>query len=164
MSCISVALHDSLPVLGVVTRADGTVQRFAGFAGRDDMSVGWIVKRARDPAICLAHSRERAQLRAKHGLDADLPLVGIFGVVGERKNAPMILAAMQHAGIDAKLVLAGKFAPEVPECLDGLAVGDRERNIVRHGFLPDAVLSGTVAAVDLVPPPPHTNRPRRILR
>ncbi|HEY9564741.1 MAG TPA: glycosyltransferase, partial [Nocardioides sp.] len=116
-----------------------------------------------DPAICLAHSRDRAQLRAKHGLDADLPLVGIFGVVGERKNAPMILAAMQHAGIDAKLVLAGKVAPEVQEWLDGLAVADRERIIVRHGFLPDDVLDEMVAAVDVVPLALTNNGPSGIM-
>src|SRR3546814_13182909 len=75
-------LRISKGALAVLSRANGTVHRFAGFAGRDDMSVGWIVKRARDPAICLAHSRDRAQQRAKHGLDAELPLVGIFGGVG----------------------------------------------------------------------------------
>src|SRR3546814_12611691 len=75
----------------------------------------------------------------------------------------MILAAMQHAGIDAKLVLAGKVAPEVQEWLDGLAVADRERIIVRHGFLPDDVLDEMVAAVDVVPLALTNNGPSGIM-
>src|SRR3546814_21201976 len=75
----------------------------------------------------------------------------------------MILAAMQHAGIDAKLVLAGKVAPEVQEWLDGLAVAARERIIVRHGFLPDDVLDEMVAAVDVVPLALTNNGPRGIM-
>ena len=48
---------------------------------------GWIVKRTRDPDLCTAHSRDRARLRAELGLPAGRRLVGIFGVISERKNA-----------------------------------------------------------------------------
>ncbi|MDT0202566.1 glycosyltransferase [Nocardioides sp. AE5] len=149
--------------LALLSRANGTVHRFAGFAGRDDMSPGWIVKRARDPAISLAHSRDRAELRAKHGLDPDLPLIGIFGVVGERKNAPMILDAMEHAGVEGRLVLAGKVTPEVQEWLDGLDEERRGRIVVRPGFLTDQVMDEMVAAVDVVPLALTNNGPSGIM-
>src|SRR3546814_14734933 len=92
-------LRISKGALAVLSRANGTVHRFAGFAGRADMSVGWIVKRARDPAICLAPPPARAQLRGKPGLAAGLPLVGILGGVGGRTNAPMLLAAVPAPGL-----------------------------------------------------------------
>ncbi len=80
--------------LAVAAMATGSLHRTAGFAGRDDMSRGWIVKRTRDPDVCSAHSKDRAAIRAELGLPADRRLVGIFGVIGERKNAPLIWEAL----------------------------------------------------------------------
>jgi len=137
--------------LVLAARATGTLHHVAGFAGRDDMSRGWLVKRARDPEICLAHSRDRARLRAELDLPQDRTIAGVFGVIEERRNAPMILDALDHAGLDADLLLAGGVRPEVWEWLNGLPDDRRRRVIVRDGFLPNDVMDKLVAAVDVAP-------------
>src|SRR5581483_11447540 len=76
--------------LALVARTNRSLQHVAGFAGRDDMSRGWLVKRARDPAVCGAHSRDRAALRTELGLPLDRTLVGVFGILSERRNVPLI--------------------------------------------------------------------------
>jgi len=137
--------------LVVAARATGTLHHVAGFAGRDDMSRGWLVKRARDPEICLAHSRDRFRLREELDLPQDRTIAGVFGVIEERRNAPMILDALDHAGLDADLLLAGGIQPEIWAWLDGLSDDRRRRVIVRDGFLPNDVMDKLVAAVDVAP-------------
>ncbi|MFL6022991.1 MAG: hypothetical protein ACJ72O_06590 [Marmoricola sp.] len=144
-------LRVSKGVLSILARANGTAQHIAGFAGRDDMSRGWVVRRARDPEICSAHSRDRVALREELGLPADRTLVGIFGMMGPDKNPDMVFEALKLAGIDADLVLAGVLKPEVQAWVDGLDATDRARVIVRPGFLSNDVLDKHVAAVDAVP-------------
>jgi len=144
-------LRVSKGLLAMVSRANGTVQHLAGFAGRDDMSHGWVVRRARDPEICSAHSRDRAALRAELGLPADRILVGIFGMIGPDKSPDLVLEALKLSGVEGDLVLAGGVKPEVQAWLDGLDAADTARVIVRNGFLSNEVLDKHVAAVDAVP-------------
>ncbi len=144
-------LRVSKGLLSILARTTRTADHIAGFAGRDDMSHGWVVRRARDPEICSAHSRDRAALRAELGLDPDRPLVGIFGMIGADKSPGMVLRALEDAGIDGDLVLAGSLLPEVRAWLDGLDAVDRARVVVRDGFLSNDVLDKHVAAVDAVP-------------
>jgi glycosyltransferase involved in cell wall biosynthesis len=144
-------LRVSKGTLALAAMATRTLHRVAGFAGRDDMSRGWLVKRARDPAICSAHSRNRDAIRADLGLPADRKLVGICGVIYERKNAPLILDAILASGADdADLLLAGMIKPEVAEWLAALPEARANRIIVRDGFLPNDVLDQLVAASDVV--------------
>jgi hypothetical protein len=49
-------LRTSKAVLALLAMLTRTLHRAAGFAGRDDFSTGWIVKRLRDPASCAASS------------------------------------------------------------------------------------------------------------
>ncbi len=149
--------------LAVAAMATGSLHRVAGFAGREDMSRGWIVKRTRDPDICSAHSRDRARLRAELGLPADRGLVGIFGVIGERKNAPMIWEAMQRRRIDADLVLAGGVQPEVEAWLESVPPSPLGRIIVNKGFLDNDLLDKYVAAADVVPLALTNNGPSGIM-
>ena len=135
----------------LAARATRTLHHVAGFAGRDDMSRGWLVKRARDPEICLAHSRDRARLRDELDLPHDRTIAGVFGVIEERRNAPMILDALDHAGLDADLLLAGGIQPEVWAWINDLPDDRRRRIIVRDGFLPNDVMDKLVAAVDVAP-------------
>ena len=144
-------LRVSKGALAILARATGTAQHISGFAGRDDMSRGWVVRRARDPEICSEHSRDRALLREGLGLPADRVLVGIFGVIGPDKRPDLVLEALKVAGIDGDLVLAGGIRPEVRAWLEGLGTADRARVIVRDGFLSNEVLDKHVAAVDAVP-------------
>jgi glycosyltransferase involved in cell wall biosynthesis len=130
--------------------ATGTLHRVAGFAGREDMSRGWLVKRARDPAICTAHARDRAAIRAALDLPADRSLVGVFGVMSMRKNAPLILDSILASESDADFVIAGLVKPDVAAWLDGLAPKVRARIIVRDGYLDNDLLDRLVAAVDVV--------------
>jgi hypothetical protein len=144
-------LRVSKATLALAAMATRTLHRVAGFAGRDDLSRGWLVKRARDPAICTAHSRDRATIRAELGLPADRKLVGIFGVIYERKNAPLILDAILASVMDdADLLLAGTIKPEVAEWLAAQPADRASRIIVRDGFLPNDVLDQLVAASDVV--------------
>lgn len=150
--------------LAALSRANGTVQRFAGFAGRDDMSRGWLVKRARDPEICLAHSRDRVALRTELDLPQDRSLVGVFGVLEERKNAPLILDALDAAGLDhVDLLLAGGVRPEVWEWVNGLPPHRRKRVIVRDGFLSNEEMDKLLAAVDACPIALTNNGPSGIM-
>lgn len=144
-------LRISKGLLAMVSRANGSVQHFSGFAGRDDMSHGWVVRRARDPEICSAHSRDRVALREELGLPADRVLVGIFGMIGPDKRPDLVLEALKVSGIDGDLVLAGGVKPEVQAWLEGLDEADRARVIVRNGFLSNEVLDKHVAAVNAVP-------------
>ncbi len=145
-----VRLRVAKGILAILARATGTADHIAGFAGRDDMSRGWVVRRARDPEICSAHARDRDALRMELGLDLNRPLVGIFGVIGPDKNPGLVLQALKSAGIDGDLVLAGSITPEVRAWLDQLGESDRARVAVRDGFLPNDVLDKHVAAVNAV--------------
>lgn len=138
---------------GLALAAMGTrsLHRVAGFAGRADLTPGWLVKRARDPAICGAHSRDRAALRAELGLPPDRVIAGIFGVIEERKNAPLVLEALESAGLDADLLLAGGLWQEVRDWVDGLDPERRRRVIVRDRFLSNEEMDKLVAAVDVAP-------------
>lgn len=156
-------LRISKSVLALAAMATGTLHRVAGFAGRDDMTPGWLVKRARDPEICTAHSRDRLALRTELGLPEDRTIFGVFGVLTERKNAPLVLDALDAAGIDADLLLAGKVAPEVWSWLDGLPEEKRSRVIVRDGFLSEDLLDKLVAAVDAAPIALTNNGPSGIM-
>ena len=149
--------------LALAARVTRSVDHFAGFAGREDMSVGWLVKRARDPAVCTAHSRDRARLRAEFGLPAHRRLVGIFGGISERKNAKLVFDAMRSAGIDADLVLAGPVRPEVATWIASLPEVEHERVLVFDGFLPNDQLDKLVAAVDVAPLAITLNGPSGIM-
>ncbi|MBC7633673.1 hypothetical protein [Aeromicrobium sp.] len=135
--------------LAIVAMATGSLHRVAGFAGRDDMSPGWVVKRTRDPAICSAHSRDRAHLREELGLPPARKIIGIFGVISERKNAKLVWEAMQESQVDADLVLAGGLTPGVEEWVKLVGPSPHGRIIVRNGYLPNADLDRLVASSDI---------------
>lgn len=149
--------------LALAAMATGSLHRVAGFAGREDLSRGWLVKRARDPEICGAHSRDRAALRAEFGLPADRSLVGIFGLISERKNARLIWEAMQLAGLDADLLLAGSVQPEVQAWIASLPEDQQAHIRLFDGFLPNDVLDKLVAAVDVAPIALTNNGPSGIM-
>jgi hypothetical protein len=150
-------------ILAVVGRATGALHRVVGYAGRDDTATGWIVKRVRDPEFCTAHSRDRDQWRQEYGLPLDRQIAGIFGVIYERKNAPMLLEALEHAQVDADLLLAGALSEGVRAWVDGLAPERRARVIVRDEYLRNDVLDHLVAAVDVVPLALTNNGPSGIM-
>lgn len=149
--------------LAVAAMATGTMHHVAGFAGRDDMAKGWIVRRARDPEICMAHARDRDQLRKELDLPPDRKIVGIFGGVGPRKNADLVLDSLIAADLDADLLLAGPVAPEVHAWIDGLPAELRERVIVRDGFHSNELLDKYVASSDVAPIALTNNGPSGIM-
>jgi len=149
--------------LAVLAMATGSLHRAAGFAGRDDMSSGWLVKRVRDPDLCGAHSRDRAALRAELGLPADRHVAGIFGVISARKHAPLIWEAMAIHGIEGDLLLAGALDPDVEEWVESLPEEPRGRVLVRNAFLSNDELDKLVAAVDVVPIALSNNGPSGIM-
>lgn len=149
--------------LALAAMATGTLHHVAGFAGREDMSTGWIVRRTRDPEICSAHSRDRVALRTELDLPQDRRIVGVFGLLSERKNAPLVLDALKAAGIDADLLLAGSIQPEVWAWINALPPEDRARVIVQDGFLSNELLDKLVAAVDAAPIALTNNGPSGIM-
>lgn len=150
-------------VLAVVARLRGVLDRTVGYAGRDDDARGWIVRRVQDPAFCTAHSRDAARWRQEYDLPADRRLVGVFGVIYERKNVPMLLEALEHAGVDADILLAGALSDGVREWIDGLAPERRARLIVRDAYLSNEQLDRMVAAMDVVPLALTNNGPSGIM-
>lgn len=149
--------------LAVAAKATGSLHHVAGFAGREDMSKGWIVRRTRDPEICTAHSRDRVALRTELDLPQDRKIVGVFGLLTERKNAPLVLDALKVAGLDADLLLAGSVQPEVWAWINALPPEDRARVIVQDGFLSNELLDKLVAAVDAAPIALTNNGPSGIM-
>jgi len=149
--------------LALAAMASGSLHQVAGYAGLDDMTRGWIVKRTRDPAPCSAHSRDRAAHREELGLPADRRLVGIFGGISERKHPHVIWEAMQRRRIDADLVLAGGLSPGVTEWVDSVGPSAHGRIIVRDGVLSNEVLDKTLAAVDVIPLVMTNNGPSGIM-
>lgn len=149
--------------LALAARATGTLDHVAGFAGRDDMSRGWVVRRTRDPDLCIAHSRDRTALREQLGLPVERRIAGIFGDLNPRRNAPMIWEGMQRAALDADLLLAGPLSEEVRAWASSVEPTGLGRLIVRDGFLPSDELDRLVAAVDVVPIALTNNGPSGIM-
>lgn len=149
--------------LAIAAMATRSLHRVAGYAGRDDVSSGWIVKRVRDPEYCSAHSRDRAQWRSELGLPAYRTIVGIFGVLTGRKNAPLVLEAIKASGLEADLLLAGQLDDEVRAWVDGLDADDRDRVLVRDEYLSNETLDRLVASVDVVPLALTNNGPSGIM-
>lgn len=137
-------------LLVLVAMATRSLHRAAGFAGRDDVSRGWVVRRTRDPASCLAHSRDRAEIRARHGLPAERRLVGIYGGVSERKHPALVWEALGEARTPADLVLGGGLSDAVAAWADTVEQDDDRRLVLRTGFLPERDLDELVAASDAV--------------
>ncbi|MCW2797024.1 hypothetical protein [Nocardioides sp.] len=156
-------LRISKSLLSLVAIGTRTLDRVSGFAGREDMHKGWLVKRARDPAVCGSHSRDRAALRAELGLPQDRRLVGIFGLISERKNARLVFESMQTGNIDADLLLAGSIEPEVTAWIDSLSPEDRKRVLTFNGFLDNSLLDRLIAAVDVAPIALTNNGPSGIM-
>ncbi len=149
--------------LAVAAMATGSLHRVAGFAGRDDTTPGWIVKRTRDPDICTAHSRDRDALRAELGLPADRRIVGIFGVISERKHADVIWEALAAEELEADLLLAGGLTPGVAAWAGTVDSTPQRALLVRDEFLPNATLDKLVASVDVVPLALTNNGPSGIM-
>ncbi len=160
---VQVKLRVSKAVLTGVTMLTRTLHRAAGFAGRDDLHKGWLVKRARDPEICGSHSRDRDALRTALGLPLDRRLVGIFGLISERKNAKLVFDGLLAAGIDADLLLAGVIEPEVQAWIDSLPPEQNERIRTFPGFLDNTLLDQLIAAVDVAPIALTNNGPSGIM-
>ena len=160
---VQVKLRVTKALLTLVTMATGTLHRAAGFAGRDDLHKGWLVKRARDPEICGSHSRDRAALREELGLPLDRRLVGIFGLISERKNAKLVFEALQAGDIDADLLLAGVIEPPVQAWIDALPSEHKARIHTFPGFLDNTLLDKLIAAVDVAPIALTNNGPSGIM-
>jgi hypothetical protein len=136
-----------LVALAMLTR---TVHRAGCFAGREDLSEGWLVKRLRDPAVCDAHARDRARLRAELGLPADRKIVGIVGVIDARKVVPLVLEATMQSSDDADVLAAGMFDDEVRDWAATLPPAVRARLIERDKHLTNEELDKLVAASDVI--------------
>jgi glycosyltransferase involved in cell wall biosynthesis len=149
-----------LALLAMSTR---TLSRVVTLAGRDDMSAGALVKRVRDPAICGAHSRDRDRIRDELGLPATRRLVGIFGAISDRKNVPLVTAAVLASGDDADLVLAGGIQDEVAAWLAQQPESTLARIVQRDGFLSNDELDRFVAAADVVMIAQNNNGPSGIM-
>lgn len=137
-------------LLVLAAKLTGTVSDASGFANRDVKSRGWPVRNALDPADCLAHSRDRDLLRKRWNLPAERRLAGIFGGVTVRKDVPLALAGVLAAGDDWDLLLAGPFSDDVRAWIEGLGAAQRDRIVVRDGFLSDEELDSLLAASDAV--------------
>ncbi len=149
--------------LTMLAMATGSLHHAAGFAGRDDASRGWVIKRARDPDVCSAHSRDRLAIRDELALPRERTLVGIYGVITTGKSPALVWEALQSKGIDADLLLAGSLTPEVAAWVEAVEPTAHGRVIVREGFLPDDVLDKLVATADVVPLAMTHNGPSGIM-
>lgn len=137
--------------LALLAMARRCLHRVVGFSGRDDVGSGFVVRRIGDPNECTASAADRERWRTELGLPQDDLLVGVFGLVSERRNAPMILEAILRERLDARLVVAGALTPEVQAWADGLEGEAASRLLVHDGYLDNPTLDRYVAAMDAVP-------------
>lgn len=137
--------------LALLAMLRGCLHRVVGFSGREDLGTGVVVRRIGDPNVCEAHARDRTRWRGELDLPCDATLVGVFGHVSERRNAPMILEAILAEGLDVLLVIAGSLTPEVRAWVDGLDEDSRSRLLVRDAYLDNPTLDRYIAAMDAVP-------------
>ena len=156
-------LRTAKTLLVLLARSTGALHHAAGFAGRDDTARGWVIRRARDPDICTAHSRDREAIRQSYGLPADRRIVGIYGGITAGKNPVLVWQGLQERHIDADLLLAGSLTADVEEWVRTVAPSRHGRIIVREGFLPDHELDSLVAAADVVPLAMAHNAPSGIM-
>ena len=150
-------------LLAILAMATGSLHRVAGFAGRDDLTRGWIVKRTRDPEICSAHSRDRVALREELDLPQDRRIVGIFGGVSERKFPDLVWESLQVREVDADLLLAGGLSDGVAAWVKSVEPSPHGQIILREGFLPNAMLDKLVAASDVAALVMSNNGPSGIM-
>jgi hypothetical protein len=143
-------LRSTKALLTVLAMARGRARRMGYIAGRDQLRQGLLFKRLRDPAVCSRHASERAAIRQELHLPPDRRLVGILGKIDERKNVPMVGAAVFRSAADVDLLLAGGVSPAVHEWLDALPPEQRTRVHVRDAFHSDAELDAFTAACDVV--------------
>ena len=136
--------------LTALTRATRAADHIVYLVGRHESRSGWLLGQVRDPAICTAHARDRAALRQRYDLPADRRLVGIIGDLSIRKCLPMVAEAIQRAGPDVDLLLAGKMTDDMRAWLEALPPAERARVHTRLGFLPDEELDAYVAASDVI--------------
>lgn len=153
----------TMTLLALMAQATGSLHRISCFAGRDDFSKGWVVKRARDPEICTAHSRDRAAARAALDLPGERRLVGIFGGISERKFPYLIWDALQAHQIRADLILGGKLSPGVREWVATRPSSSYGRVVARDRFLSNVELDQMVAAADVVALAMTNNGPSGIM-
>jgi glycosyltransferase involved in cell wall biosynthesis len=149
--------------LALLAMATGSLRRVANLAGRDEERAGWLVKRARDPAICSAHARDRDRLRAELKLDPGLVLVGILGAISDRKNVPMVAEAVARLGGDTRLLLAGELTSFVRDWLAVQPTEVLDVLIVRDEYLSSELLDSYVAACDVVSIAQDNNGPSGIM-
>jgi hypothetical protein len=143
-------LRSTKSLLTLLAMARGSARRMAYVAGRDQHRQGLLFKRLRDPALCSAHARDRAELRAKAELPQDRRLIGILGLIDVRKNVPLVGEAVFAAGPDVDLLLAGGLSDDVVEWIESLPPERRARVHVRSGFLSDDELDALTACCDVV--------------
>jgi glycosyltransferase involved in cell wall biosynthesis len=136
--------------LSALARATRAADRIVYLVGRDKSRNGRLLVPVRDPAICSAHARDRVQLRERYGLPLDRRLVGIVGEISIRKCVPMVAEAVQLAGPDVDLLLAGPISDDMQQWLDALGPAERARVHTRDGFLPEVEIDAYVAASDVI--------------
>lgn len=145
-----VAMKASKFVLSLLARVTRAADRIVYLGGRHEARSGWVLQQVRDPAICTAHSRDRAMIRRRLDLPLERRLVGIIGEISIRKCVPMVAEAVREAGDDVDLLLAGGITADMKEWLEGLPELDRARVHTRLGFLPDEEMDACVAACDAI--------------
>lgn len=145
-----IAMKAAKVTLSLLARLTGAADRIVYLGGRHEARRGWLLQQVRDPAICSAHSRDRAELRERLGLPADRRVVGIIGEISIRKCVPTVASAVQLAGDDVDLLLAGSMTDDMKDWLDGLPPDERVRVHTRNGFLPEEEIDACVAACDVV--------------
>lgn len=124
-----------------LTDALGVVTHRRGF---------WGVRGINDPVL---RSADPAAERPAWFPPADpaTTLVGVFGVISERKNLPLLVAALAAAP-DAKLVVGGRLDPEVRKFIESDAVHPlvtAGRIVVRDQMLGQAEFGAALANVDV---------------
>src|SRR5690606_19455618 len=94
----------------------------------------------------------------------DRKLGGTLRVIDGRKNAPMVLDALDNAGLEeVDLVHGGGIWKEAREWIDPLRAEPRRRAVTHDGFLTDLEMDQLVAAVDCCPIPLTNNGPSGIM-
>lgn len=93
-------------------------------------------------------AKEKSASRTALGLSHDLEIFGCVGVIDQRKGADSLIRAASNIGGNQRILLAGKFAPEILAQLETVDSTTQSRLILINRFLDHDEMFSYICALD----------------
>lgn len=90
----------------------------------------------------------KGEAREITNLPKDLQIFGCVGVIDRRKGADLLIKAAPHLNADQRILLAGKFHPEINAILADLGEETKSKLILENRFLGEDEMFAYICALD----------------